>query len=150
MTRKTSARTPVRKSIPPLLGALAKPAGLSDTDMLHLKTLVALDALHRGNGTSALLSNLGNNLIVSEGLCVAGYEKERMTAVREGHAALVRVDMKSAETGRWEAEGSDYAALRAAVEVYGAQLRVAPRAEVRKAQLDMVDVLTKFWPQKVA
>ena len=150
MTRKTSARTPVRKSIPPLLGALAKPAGLSDSDLLHLKALVALDALHRGNGTSSLLASLGHNLIVSECLCVAGYEKERMPAVREGHAALVRVDMKSEETGRWEAKDGDYAALRAAVEVYGAQLRLAPRAEIRKAQLDMVGVLTKFWPQKAA
>ena len=73
-----------------------------------------------------------------------------MPAVREGHAALVRVDMKSEETGRWEAKDGDYAALRAAVEVYGAQLRLAPRAEIRKAQLDMVGVLTKFWPQKAA
>ncbi|KVP75089.1 hypothetical protein WJ93_06650 [Burkholderia ubonensis] len=143
VTRKTSSRAPVRKAIPSLLGTLIKPAGLSDTDMLHLKALVALDALYRGNGTSELLTVLGQNLIVSETLCGAGYVKEGLKAVREGHAALVRVDLEAKEKNQWQAAGRDYECLRDALQVYGTQLGAAPRAEVRKAQIAMVEVLTR-------
>ncbi|WP_157641823.1 hypothetical protein [Burkholderia ubonensis] len=143
MTRKTSSRAPARKVIPSLLGALAKPAGLSDTDKLLLRALIALDSLHRGNGTPELVTALGHNLIVSENLCAAGYEKDKLKAVREGHAALVRVDLAAQESKRWQAATGDYESLRDAVQVYDKQLRTAPRAEVRQAQLAMVDVLVR-------
>lgn len=117
---------------------------------MHLTALVALDAMSQGAGSSALLASLGRSLIVCECLCQRGYAPARVTTAKAAHAALIRVDEDAQSTGIWHAKHADYEALREAVALYGEQLQQAPESTILKAQLDMVDVLRKYWPQEAA
>jgi hypothetical protein len=143
MSRKTSTRTPSRKAIPSLVGALmAKSASFTDLDNISLRALVALDAFHRGKGSIGLLALLGRHLVVCENLCEAGFEPERLRDVREAHAALVRLDWDAQNSAEWKATGVDYEALREALAIYDRQLHLAPRGVVQQAQISMVAKLT--------
>jgi hypothetical protein len=143
MSRKMSTRTPSRKAIPSLVGALmAKSASFTDLDNISLRALVALDAFHRGKGSIGLLALLGRHLVVCENLCEAGFEKESLRAVREAHAALVRVDWDAQNSAEWKAAGVDYEALREALSIYDRQLQHTPRSIVQHAQISMVAKLT--------
>ncbi|WP_152979218.1 hypothetical protein [Caballeronia cordobensis] len=134
MSNTSGARKPRSRSISPLLGSLLQ-VGDSTADPLALKSWIALDALHRGRGSSNLLTSLCQQLLLSEELCLAGYQKARLSSVREAHAALVRLDWDAKSGIDWKAVGTDYDALRDALFVYDEQLRSAPRTRVRRAQL---------------
>jgi hypothetical protein len=108
-----------------------------------LKALIALDALFQGKGSRGLFATLGQQLVVSEKLCAAGYARDSLRIVREGHAALVRVEWDARENDEWHARGDDYAALRAAVAVLEAQLLTAPRLEILAAELEMTRALMR-------
>jgi hypothetical protein len=143
MSRKMSTRTSSRKAIPSLVGALmAKSASFTDLDNISLRALVALDAFHRGKGSIGLLALLGRHLVVCENLCESGFETENLRAVREAHAALVRVDWDAQNSAEWKAAGVDYEALREALAIYDRQLQRAPRGVVQRAQISMVAKLT--------
>ena len=80
-------------------------------------------------------------MIISEQLCLAGFERAQLVPVRQAHAALVRIDGHANVNGAWIAVGQDYEALRNALQVYERQLRIAPPMEVRMAQTVMVTTL---------
>ena len=136
----SNTQKPVRKTVSPLLGKLM--AAEAEPNPLLLKPYVALDALYRGKGSSGVVTMLGQHLIMSEQLCLAGFEQAQLAPVRQGHAALVRIDGHAKAGGAWIAEGQDYEALRHALQVYERQLRVAPSMQVRTAQTVMVNNLT--------
>ncbi|WP_143749288.1 hypothetical protein [Caballeronia arvi] len=138
MSNKSGLRKPLRRSIPPLLGSLLRAGASSKANPLSLKSWIALDALHRGCGTSSLLTLLCQQLLISEELCFAGYQTARLASVREARAALVRLDWDAKSRIDWKAAGSDYEALRDALLVYDAQLQSAPGVQVRDAQLATV------------
>ncbi|TCG06701.1 hypothetical protein BZM27_24440 [Paraburkholderia steynii] len=141
MSRNLSAtQKRVRKAVSPLLGKLM--AAEAEPNPLLLKPYVALDALYRGRGSSGAVTMLGQHLIISEQLCLAGFERAQLGPVRQAHAALVRIDGHAKVGDTWIAEGQDYEALRNALQVYERQLRIAPPTEVRIAQTVMVTMLT--------
>lgn len=102
---------------------------------------VDLDVLYRGRGSSGVVTILGQHLIISRQLCLAGFEQAQLARVRQGHAALVRIDGQAKAGGAWIADGQDYEALRNALQVYERQLCVAPPAEVQIAQATMASML---------
>ena len=144
MSRKTSSRKPVTKTISPLLGSIALANGVRGSNPLLLKSLIALDALHRGHATTNLLTLLGQQLLISEELCLAGYERAHLKSVRDAHAVLVKVDGDAVSKHHWKAVGAEYEALREALAVYDVQLRRAPRAQVRDAQLATMNRLLDY------
>lgn len=109
--------------------------------LLLLQPYVALDVLYRGKGTSGVVTILGQHLIISEQLCRAGFEQAQLGPVRQGHAALVRIDGQAKEDGTWVAAGPDYEALRDALQVYDRQLRMAPATDIRMAHTAMANML---------
>jgi len=140
VSRNLSAtRKPVRKTISPLLGKLM--ATEAAPNLLLLQPYVALDVLCRGKGSSGVVTILGQHLIISEQLCRAGFERTQLGPIRQGHAALVRIDGQAKEGGSWRAEGQDYEALRDALQVYDRQLSSAAAAEIRMAQSAMSEML---------
>ena len=118
--------------------------------MLLLNSLIALDALHRGKATKGLLTLLGQQLLMSEALCLAGYEQACLQPVREGHAALVSVDWEAASKSAPCATGAEYQALREALIIYDVQLQSAPRADVEDAQLATLSRLVRHLKGKKA
>lgn len=136
----STTRKPVRKTVSPLLGKLMA-AEAGPNPLLLLQPYVALDVLYRGRGSSGVVTILGQHLILSEQLCLAGFEQAQLARVRQGHAALVRIDGQAKAGGAWIAEGQDYETLRHALQVYERQLCVAPPAEVRIAQATMASML---------
>ncbi|MEX3983986.1 hypothetical protein AB4Y45_33915 [Paraburkholderia sp. EG287A] len=141
MSRKATIQKSVPKAIPLLLSKLAAGDVSTGPNALLLRAYIALDALHRGKGTKGLFITFGQQLVIAERLCVAGYEKDQLRALREAHAALVRVDWDARPSNEWKAAGEDYEALRVALQVYEAQLRVVPRSEVRIAQMAMMAMI---------
>jgi hypothetical protein len=125
----SNTQKPVRKALSPLLGKLM--AVEAEPNPLLLKPYVALDALYRGKGSSGVVMMLGQHLIISEQLCLAGFERTQLGPVRQAHAALVRIDGHAKVGGAWVAVEQDYEALRNALQVYERQLRIAPPMEVR-------------------
>lgn len=109
--------------------------------LLLLQPYVALDVLCRGKGSSGIVTILGQHLIISEQLCRAGFEHAQLGPIRQGHAALVRIDGQAKEDGSWIAEGLEYEALRDALQVYDRQLRLAPATEIRMAHAAMTEML---------
>jgi hypothetical protein len=71
------------------------------TTSLLLKAFSTLDALHRGKGNQGVFAVLGQQLIVSERLCLAGYQQDELGTVRQAHAAMVRVDWDARSSGQW-------------------------------------------------
>ncbi|WP_126223336.1 hypothetical protein [Burkholderia ambifaria] len=140
MSRNLSAiRKPVRKTVSPLLGKLM--ATEVEPSLLLLQPYVALDVLCRGKGSSGIITILGQHLIISEQLCRAGFEPAQLGPIRQGHAALVRIDGQAKEDGSWIAAGNDYEALRDALQVYDRQLSNAPATEIRMAHTAMSEML---------
>ncbi|MDR5784404.1 hypothetical protein QCE63_33825 [Caballeronia sp. LZ065] len=88
-----------------------------------------------------MLTLLAQQLLISEELCVAGYERARLESVREGLAALVRVDVRVTSNSHCILAGADYEVLREALVIYDVQLRTARPARVRDAQLATVSRL---------
>ncbi|MDR5747836.1 hypothetical protein QCE73_32105 [Caballeronia sp. LZ029] len=131
----------------PLLGTLLQAGDANSANLLALKSWIALDALYRGRGTGTLLTLLCQQLLVSEELCIAGFQKARLASIREAHAALVRLDGDAKSNIDCEATGADYESLRDALVVYDAQLRSAPRLLVRDAQLATANRLFKHLSQ---
>ncbi|RQR65435.1 hypothetical protein DIE18_03000 [Burkholderia sp. Bp9125] len=122
-----------------MLGKLM--AAETEPNLLLLQPYVALDVLCRGKGTSGVVTILGQHLIISEQLCRAGFERAQLGPIRQGHAALVRIDGQAKENGSWRAEGQNYEALRDALLVYDRQLSNAPATEVRMAHTAMSAML---------
>ena len=142
-----------------------------EPNLLLLQPYVALDVLCRGKGSSGIITILGQHLIISEQLCRAGFEPAQLGPIRQGHAALVRIDGQAKEDGRagfepaqlgpirqghaalvridgqakedgsWIAAGNDYEALRDALQVYDRQLTNAPATEIRMAHTAMSEML---------
>ena len=135
----SATRNPVRKTVTPLLRKLM--AVEAEPNLLLLQPYVALDVLFRGKGSPGVVTILGQHLIISEQLCRAGFEAARLGPIRQGHAALVRIDGQAKEDGSWSAEGRDYEALRDALQVYDRQLSCAPAAEIRMAHTAMSNML---------
>lgn len=143
VTRKTSPRKHVRTTISPLLGALTRTARAeAGANPLLLKAFVALDALYREKGTRGAFTVLGQQLVISERLCAAGYEAQHLRTVREAHAAMVRVDHDSHTNGVWKIAREEYAAVCDALGVYEKQLFSAPRETVVEATLAMAGILS--------
>ncbi|WP_238212880.1 hypothetical protein [Caballeronia novacaledonica] len=86
---------------------------------------------------------LGQQLLIAEELCLAGYAKEQLPSVRRAHAALVQLDWTATPQSDSKAEQAEYEPLREALIIYDVQLRSAPRAQVREAQLAILGRLNK-------
>lgn len=112
--------------------------GTDGRSVLLLKAFAALDAMHKGKGTRGVFASIGQQLIICDELCTAGFEKDERKTVREAHAALVRADWDARSTGVWSLTDTDYEAVRQAVLVYETQLRIAPHVDVLEAELRMV------------
>ncbi|WP_157696306.1 hypothetical protein [Caballeronia temeraria] len=134
MRRTNASRKPVRKSVSPLLASLVQAGDSSIANSLMLRSWIALDALHRGAATANQLTLLAQQLLISEELCLSGYQKSRLQSVRKAHAALVQLDWNTQPNSDCKAPAIEYEALREALVVYDAQLRSAPRAQVRAAE----------------
>ncbi|MFM0140428.1 hypothetical protein [Caballeronia grimmiae] len=135
MIRKASKREPVKKPISRLLGSLMGGVNESSPAPLLLKSLIALDALHRGKATTSLLTLLAQQLLVAEELCAAGYQSSHSALLREAHSALIRVYSQATSKSDLKASGDNYEALRDALIVYDVQLNSAPRARIRDAEI---------------
>ncbi|WP_434717070.1 hypothetical protein P5X00_36805 [Paraburkholderia sp. A2RO-4L] len=142
MTRK-SPSLKSRKTVSPLLGTLlqTEPAPPAANQPHLLKAYVALDALHRGSATPGLLTILGQHFLVAERLCVMGYLTAALRAIREGHAALVRVDLAAEGGPTRHAARDDYLILCRAVSVYEQQLRQASHRAVLDAEYTALQTL---------
>lgn len=138
MTRKASSRKPRRKAISPLLGAFNRSSAGSGTNPALLRAFIALDALKRGQGTAGLFVELAQLFVVSEKLCSRGYLAEEYPACKAGIDAILRIDKDSGSAVEgWTANDTDYAQLRAAVELLDRQLLVASKEDYRIAEAMM-------------
>jgi hypothetical protein len=108
-----------------------------------LKSYVALDALHRGAATPGLLTVLGQQFLIAERLCLLGYMTDALRGIREGHAALVRVDLAAEGGPTRHATDEDYLILCRAVAIFEQQLRRAPHRTVLDAELQALELLLK-------
>jgi hypothetical protein len=112
--------------------------GPNTLSLLLLKAFSALDAMQKGKATRAVFATLGQQLIICDELCTAGFAKEQSKTVREAHAALVCADWDARSTGVWKLTDEDYEAVRSAVLVYENQLSSAPHLNVREAEQRML------------
>jgi hypothetical protein len=112
--------------------------GADIRNTLLLKAYTTLDALHRGKGTRMVFAALGQQMIICDELCTAGFASDSRRVVREAHAALVRADWDARSSEVWSLAGEDYEAVCAAMQVYETQLRTASPNEARQAEMGML------------
>lgn len=143
VTRKASTRKSVRPAISPLLRRISVPADGAPVNSHLLKSYIAFDALQRGCVTMGLLAHLGEQLLVSQNLCKAGFLKDNEPAVRAAQEALVDVDDAARDSGPICATEGQLRALREALRILDFQLTTALRGDVLQAEMRVLEFVTQ-------
>jgi hypothetical protein len=108
-----------------------------------LQGYAALDAFRRGHGARNLHTTLSRHLLLSQELARAGLGADARADIESAHAAMVRLDMRERETGRWSLEDGDYARLCTALAIFDGQLSAASLNEVASAEAKMIEALMR-------
>jgi hypothetical protein len=144
-----SSKSRVRKHGPtamsPLLRSLTlgRTAHAPVTQTMLLQAYAALDAFRRGHGARNLHTTLSRHLLVSQELARAGLDAEMRARIGTAHAAMVRLDLRERETGRWSLEDEDYALLCTALAIFDRQLSAASLNELASAEAKMIEGLMR-------
>ncbi|MBB5501419.1 hypothetical protein [Paraburkholderia sp. MM5384-R2] len=141
MSSKSRVRKPGRTAMSPLLRSLtqSRTAHAPVTQTMLLQAYAALDAFRRGHGARILHTTLSRHLLVSQELVHAG----RGADIESAHAAMVRLDVRERQTGRWSLEDDDYASLCAALAIFDGQLSAASLSELASAEAKMIEGLMR-------
>ncbi|EEA03658.1 conserved hypothetical protein [Burkholderia sp. H160] len=145
MSSKSRVRKHGRTAMSPLLRSLtlSRTAHAPVTQTMLLQAYAALDAFRRGHGARNLHTTLSRHLLVSQELARAGLGAEARADIEGAHAAMVRLDMRERETGRWSLEDDDYARLCAALAIFDGQVSEASLSELASAEARMIEGLTR-------
>jgi len=129
----------------PLLRSLTqgRTAHAPVTQTMLLQAYAALDAFRRGRGARNLHTTLSRHLLVSQELARAGVGAETRAEVESAHAAMVRLDMRERETGRWSLDDEDYARLCTAIAIFDGQLSAASLNDLASAEARMIEGLMR-------
>ncbi|MGF6607676.1 hypothetical protein OKW45_002576 [Paraburkholderia sp. WSM4175] len=145
MSSKSRVRKPGRTAMSPLLRSLtqSRTAHAPVTQTMLLQAYAALDAFRRGHGARILHATLSRHLLVSQELVHAGLGADARADIESAHAAMVRLDVRERQTGRWSLEDDDYARLRAALAIFDRQLSAASLSELASAEAKMIEGLMR-------
>ncbi|MGF6931493.1 hypothetical protein OKW41_000632 [Paraburkholderia sp. UCT70] len=145
MSSKSRVHKPGRTAMSPLLRSLtqSRTAHAPVTQTLLLQAYAALDAFRRGHGARILHTTLSRHLLVSQELVHAGRGADARADIESAHAAMVRLDVRERQTGRWSLEDDDYARLCAALAIFDGQLSAASLSELASAEAKMIEGLMR-------
>nr|WP_176704804.1 hypothetical protein [Burkholderia sp. M701] len=145
MSSKSRVRKPGQPALSPLLRALtqSRAAHAPVTQTMLLQAYAALDALRRGHGARSLHTTLSRHLLVAQELARIGLAEDVLLDIESAHAAMVRLDLRERETGRWLLEGDDYARLCTALAIFDGQLSAASLSELASAEARMIEGLVR-------
>jgi hypothetical protein len=145
MSSKTRVRKHGRTAMSPLLRSLtmSRTAHAPVTQTMLLQAYAALDAFRHDHGARILHTTLSRHLLVSQELARAGLGADAGADIESAHAAMVRLDMRERETGRWSLEDGDYARLCTALAIFDAQLSAASMSELASAEAKMIEGLMR-------
>ncbi|NML34680.1 hypothetical protein [Paraburkholderia antibiotica] len=145
MSSKSRVRKQGQSAMSPLLRALTTSRSAHEpvTQTMSLQAYAVLDAFSRGHGARPLHTTLSRHLLVAQELARAGLGDAALAEIERAHAALVRIDRRERETGRWSLEDEDYASLCAALAIFDGQLAVASLSELASAQARMIEGLMR-------
>ncbi|RZF31697.1 hypothetical protein EVC45_01125 [Paraburkholderia sp. UYCP14C] len=145
MPNKSRVRKPGRTAMSPLLRSLtqSRTAHAPVTQTMLLQAYGALDALRRGRGARILHTTLSRHLLVSQELARVGLGDDVRADIESAHAAMVRLDVRERDTGRWSLEDDDYASLCTALAIFDGQLAAASLSELASAEAKMIEGLMR-------
>ncbi|MCC8393641.1 hypothetical protein LJ656_13685 [Paraburkholderia sp. MMS20-SJTR3] len=145
MSSKSRVRKHGQPAMSPLLRALttSRTAHQPVTQTMLLQAYAALDALRGGHGSRTLHTTLSRHLLVSQELACGGLADDLLTEIERAHAALVRLDSRERETGKWTLDDDEYARLCAALAIFDSQLATASLSELASAQARMIEGLMR-------
>ncbi|MGF6917441.1 hypothetical protein [Paraburkholderia sp. 40] len=145
MSSKSRVHKPGRTAMSPLLRSLtqSRTAHAPVTQTLLLQAYAALDAFRRGHGARILHTTLSRHLLVSQELVHAGRGADARADIESAHAAMVRLDARERQTGRWSLADDDYASLCAALAIFDGQLSAASLSELASAEAKMIEGLMR-------
>ncbi|MGF6854626.1 hypothetical protein [Paraburkholderia sp. CI3] len=145
MSSKSRVHKPGRTAMSPLLRSLtqSRTAHAPVTQTMLLQAYAALDAFRRGHGARILYTTLSRHLLVSQELVHAGRGADARADIESAHAAMVRLDVRERQTGRWSLEDDDYASLCAALAIFDGQLSAASLSELASAEAKMIEGLMR-------
>ncbi|NKJ50189.1 hypothetical protein CIC12_26380 [Burkholderia sp. SG-MS1] len=145
MSSKSRVRKHSQSAMSPLLRALtfSRAAHEPVTAAMLLQGYAALDAFRRGQGSRALYTTLSRHLLVSQELARLGVGEDVLADIEGAHAAMVRLDMREHEVGKWTLEDPDYARLCTALAILDGQLSAASLSEIASAEARMIEGLMR-------
>lgn len=144
-----SSKSRVRKNGQPAMSPLLRALTFSRTAhepviaAMLLQGYAALDAFRRGHGSRPLHTTLSRHLLVSQELARLGLGEDVLAEIESAHAAMVRLDTREHEDGRWTLEDHDYARLCTALAIFDGQLSVASLSEIASAEARMIEGLMR-------
>ena len=129
----------------PLLRALthSRTAHEPVTQTMLLQAYAALDAFRRGHGARDPHTTLSRHLLVSQELARLGLGEDAFADIERAHAAMVRLDARERESGRWSLEDDEYARLCTALAIFDGQLSAASLGELASAEARMIEGLVR-------
>lgn len=145
MSSKSRVRKHSQPAMSPLLRALTYSRTTHEpvTAAMLLQGYAALDAFRRGQGSRNLHTTLSRHLLVSQELARLGLGEDVLADIESAHAAMVRLDAREHEDGRWTLEDHEYARLCAALAILDGQLSVASLSEIASAEARMIEGLMR-------
>ncbi|MBN3806750.1 hypothetical protein GXB81_27425 [Paraburkholderia sp. Ac-20336] len=145
MSSKSRVRKHGRSAMSPLLRALthSRTAHEPVTQTMLLQAYAALDAFRRGHGARGSHTTLSRHLLISQELARLGLGEDAFADIESAHAAMVRLDARERESGRWSLEDDDYARLCTALAIFDGQLSAASLSEIANAEAKMIERLMR-------
>ncbi|HEY4295633.1 MAG TPA: hypothetical protein VGM85_04100 [Paraburkholderia sp.] len=145
MSSKSQVRKHGQSAMSPLLRALTSNRATHEpvTAAMLLQGYAALDAFRRGQGSRALYTTLSRHLLVSQELACVGLGEDVLADIENAHAAMVRLDAREHDDGRWTLEDHEYARLCTALAILDGQLSVASLSEIASAEARMIEGLMR-------
>ncbi|NIF51628.1 hypothetical protein [Burkholderia sp. Ax-1724] len=145
MSSKSRVRKHGRSAMSPLLRALthSRTAHEPVTQTMLLQAYAALDAFRRGHGARGPHTTLSRHLLISQELARLGLGEDAFADIESAHAAMVRLDARERESGRWSLEDDDYARLCTALAIFDGQLSAASLSEIANAEAKMIERLMR-------
>lgn len=145
MSSKSRVRKHGQSAMSPLLRALTSSRVTHEpvTAAMLLQGYAALDAFRHGRGSRTLHTTLSRHLLVSQELARVGLGEDALADIENAHAAMVRLDAREHEDGRWTLEDHEYARLCTALAIFDGQLSVASLSEIASAEARMIEGLMR-------
>ncbi|HEY2021606.1 hypothetical protein [Paraburkholderia sp.] len=145
MSRKSRVRKPRQAALSPLLSALtqSRAAHAPVTQTMLLQAYAALDAFRRGDGARTLHTTLSRHLLIAQELARIGLGESALADIEGAHAAMVRLDLRERENGRWLLEDHEYGRLCTALAIFDGQLSAASLGELASAEARMIEGLVR-------